>query len=70
MSSEVKNFLVKGYMRVKGEWKFFTFKSKSLNEKMLLEKLYTELGGRNKLKRVDIKVEEIRILPEGEGIER
>lgn len=62
MGSEVKNFLARGYVRVKGEWKPFTFKSRSLNEKMLLEKLYAELGGRNKLKRSDIKVEEIKVL--------
>lgn len=69
MSSEVKIYRVTGYMLISHDkyptWQKFTQEIRALSEKEALEKLYSLLGSRHKLKRHHIKILEIReIKPE------
>lgn len=63
MSSEVKIYRITGYMLISHDryptWQKFTLELKALNEKQALEKLYSVLGSRHKLKRYHIKVLDI-----------
>ena len=69
MSTEVKIYRISGYMLVNHDklptWQKFSLELSALNEKHVLEKVYSLLGGRHKLKRYHIKILEIKeISPE------
>jgi len=57
--SEVKNFRVKGKMKLDFKLLPFTKEVRGLNEKEALEKVYSEVGSRNKLKRNRIKINSV-----------
>ena len=65
--SHVKVFRIKGKMLLSHdkfpEWKDFTVEIRALNSKDAVEKLYSDLGSRHKLKRRHIKIEETREIP-------
>ncbi len=65
--SEVKTFLVKGRMLLSHdrfpEWRKFEIYVRALKPEHALEKIYSELGSRHKLKRYHIKIEEVREVP-------
>jgi large subunit ribosomal protein LX len=69
MSSEVKVYRVTGYMLISHDrlptWQKFTLEVTALNEKDALEKVYSLLGSRHKLKRYHIRVTKVQtIMPE------
>lgn len=69
MSSEVKIYRVTGYMLISHDrlptWQKFTQEVTALNEKDALEKVYSLLGSRHKLKRYHIRITEVQtIMPE------
>ncbi|BCU70802.1 50S ribosomal protein L18Ae [Stygiolobus caldivivus] len=62
--SEIKVFMVRG-TALFNEAKFPTRQKfvryiRALNEKQALEKIYSDFGGKNKIKRYNIKIEEIK----------
>ncbi|MEB3756085.1 MAG: 50S ribosomal protein L18a [Desulfurococcales archaeon] len=61
---DVKVFKIKGKMLLSHdkfpEWRNFTVEIRALNSKDAVEKVYSDLGSRHKLKRHHIKIEEIR----------
>lgn len=62
--SEIKIFMVRGTAlfnesRFPTRQKFVKY-VRALNEKQALEKVYSDLGSKNKIKRHNIKIEEIR----------
>lgn len=63
MSNEVKIYRITGYMLIGHDkyptWQKFTVELRALNEQQALEKLYSLLGSRHKLKRYHIKVAEV-----------
>ncbi len=65
--SEVKIYRVSGRMLLSHdrfpEWRKFTVYVRALKPEHALEKVYSELGSRHKLKRYHIKVEEVREVP-------
>lgn len=72
MSSEplqVKTYLVKGRMRLRnGDIEKFKIEVRALNEEQALERLYSILGSRHKLKRGHIYVESVEIVKNIEEI--
>ena len=64
MSGEVKVYRITGYMLMgRGKiqsWQKFTVEVTALNERDALEKLYSTLGSKHKLKRHHIKINEIK----------
>lgn len=60
----VKTFELKGKMRIKNRWTKFTMTVKALKLEHAFEKVYSLLGSRHKLKRFDIKIEEVKELVE------
>lgn len=62
--SEVKIFKIKGRMLLSHdrlpEWRDFTLYVRALKKEHALERVYSELGSRHKLKRYHIKIEEVR----------
>ncbi|MEM0224677.1 MAG: 50S ribosomal protein L18Ae [Desulfurococcaceae archaeon] len=69
MSGEVKIYRVTGYMLINHDklptWQKFAQEVTALSEKDALEKVYSLLGSRHKLKRYHIRVTEVRtITPE------
>ncbi len=61
--SEIKNYRVIGKMLIGGEWQKFTFEARGLSKKHVIERVYSELGSRHKLKRSHIKIERIEEIP-------
>ncbi|MEB2837296.1 MAG: 50S ribosomal protein L18Ae [Desulfurococcales archaeon] len=67
MSGEVKTYRVRGKMLLSHdrfpEWRSFTLYVRALKPEHALEKVYSELGSRHKLKRYHIRIEEIKEVP-------
>ncbi len=67
MMSEVKIFKISGKMLLSHdrfpEWRKFTLYVRALKESHALEKVYSELGSRHKLKRYHIKIEKVEEVP-------
>ncbi len=65
--SEVKVFRVKGQMLISHdkfpEWRPFSIYVRALRPEHALEKVYSELGSRHKLKRYHIKIESVDEVP-------
>ncbi|MCY0859424.1 MAG: 50S ribosomal protein L18Ae [Sulfolobaceae archaeon] len=64
---EVKNYYVRGIMLV-GEskypvWQKFEKYVRALNEKQAIEIIYSVLGSNHKIKRYNIKIQEIKEVP-------
>ncbi|MCD6563818.1 MAG: 50S ribosomal protein LX [Thermoproteales archaeon] len=61
MSTEIKVYRITGEMKFKtGFTQRFKIEVRALTEKHALEKIYSILGSRHKLKRNHIKIEEIK----------
>jgi len=64
---EVKTFLVKGRMLISHdrfpEWRKFEIYVRAVKEEDAIEKIYSELGSRHKLKRYHIRIDEVREVP-------
>lgn len=60
---EVKNYRIEGEMLIRNTWQKFVYEARALNARQALERMYSELGSRHKLKRVHIKVKNIREVP-------
>ena len=62
--SEVKIYLVKGEMMLSHdrfpEWRKFEIYVRALKPEHAMEKIYSELGSRHKLKRYHIKIKEVK----------
>ena len=63
----VKTFEITGRMRLKNKWIRFTTTVRALKPEHAIEKIYSNLGSRHKLKRFDIKIDEIKELVEVGG---
>lgn len=61
---KVKTFELRGRMRIRNEWMNFTTTVRALKPEQALEKVYSLLGSRHKLKRFDVKIEEVKELIE------
>jgi len=61
---EVKTYLVEGKMRLSDEWRKFRVYVRGVKEEDVKEKVYSDLGGRHKLKRGNIKIERIEEVKE------
>ena len=60
MTREVKVFRIKGLMKYRtGDVQPFTIEVTALSEEQALEKVYSLLGSRHKLKRRNIKIQSI-----------
>jgi large subunit ribosomal protein LX len=55
----MKTFRVSGKFRQAGEWQKFKRELAALSKEQALERIYSELGSRHKVKRNLIRVEEI-----------
>jgi len=64
---DVKTFEVNGRMRLKNKWIKFSIAVRALKPEHAIEKVYSNLGSRHKLKRFDIKIEEIKEMMEVGG---
>lgn len=66
MGSElkVKTFKVEGEFRLKDYWRKFKVERRGVREEDVKEQLYSEFGGRYKLKRTDIKIHSLKALEE------
>lgn len=71
MSSEVKIYRIAGYMLISHDrlptWQKFVQEVRALSEKDALEKVYSLLGSRHKLKRHHIKIVEIKVVSPDEA---
>ncbi|MHC1601404.1 MAG: 50S ribosomal protein L18Ae [Candidatus Nezhaarchaeales archaeon] len=63
----VKTFEINGRMRIKNRWIRFSTTVKALKPEHAIEKVYSNLGSRHKLKRFDIKIEEVKEMVEVGG---
>jgi len=65
--SEVKTFRVQGRMLISHdrfpEWRKFSIYVRALRPEHALEKVYSELGSRHKLKRYHIRIERVEEVP-------
>jgi len=65
--SEVKVYRITGRMLLSHdrfpEWRNFTVYVRALREEHALEKVYSELGSRHKLKRYHIKIDKVEEVP-------
>jgi large subunit ribosomal protein LX len=65
--SDVKTYRVKGRILLSHdkfpEWRKFTIEVRAMNPNDAIEKVYSELGSRHKLKRYHIKIEETSEIP-------
>ncbi len=65
--SEVKTYLVRGRMLLSHdkfpEWRKFQVYVRAVKPEHALEKVYSELGSRHKLKRYHIKIDEVKEVP-------
>jgi len=68
--SEVKFFLVKGKMLISHDknprWQKFEIIRRATKQEDVIERVYSELGSKHKLKRYHIKIEEIKEIKEEE----
>jgi large subunit ribosomal protein LX len=60
----VKTYEISGRMKIKNKWNKFSMTVRALKLEHALEKVHSLLGSRHKLKRFDIKIEEVRELVE------
>jgi large subunit ribosomal protein LX len=71
MSGEVKIYRITGRMLISHDryptWQNFTQEVRALSEKDALEKVYSVLGSRHKLKRYHIKIEKVEVIPPEEA---
>ncbi len=62
----IKNFRIRGQFRQGVEWQIFTRELRALSEAQALERVYSEIGSKHKVKRNLIRISEITELkPEG-----
>lgn len=70
MSNEVKIYRITGYMLISHDkiptWQKFVEEVRALSEKEALEKIYSLLGSKHKLKRHHIKIVEIKTISPSE----
>jgi len=59
---EVKEFLVEGALRLKDGWRKFRVRKRGIREEDVKELVYSELGGRFKVKRALVRVERVQAL--------
>lgn len=64
---EVKEFLVEGRVRLKGEWRKFKLRRRGVKAEDVKEAVFSEVGGRFKVKRYLVEIEKVEVL-EGEGV--
>ncbi len=64
---EVKEFLVEGAVRLKDGWRRFRVRKRGVKAEDVKELVYSEMGGRFKVKRSLVKVEKVEVV-EGEGV--
>ncbi|MDI6718463.1 MAG: 50S ribosomal protein L18Ae [Methanomicrobiales archaeon] len=57
-----KSFEVQGSCRINDEWKPYTKVIEAPNERLAMERTYTIIGSKHRLKRNYIKVDRIRVL--------
>jgi large subunit ribosomal protein LX len=66
MSGEIKVYRIVGYMMIGHDkypvWQKFTQEVRALTEKEALEKVYSNLGSRHKLKRYHIRIEKVEVI--------
>jgi len=60
----VKTYEISGRMKIKNRWNKFSMTVRALKPEHAIEKAFSLLGSRHKLKRFDIKIEEVRELVE------
>ena len=60
----VKTYEVSGKMKIKNRWNKFSMTVRALKPEHAIERVFSLLGSRHKLKRFDIKIEEVRELVE------
>ncbi|MCC6042415.1 MAG: 50S ribosomal protein LX [Candidatus Verstraetearchaeota archaeon] len=60
----IKTYEISGRMKIKNRWSRFSMTVRALKPEHALEKVFSLLGSRHKLKRFDIKIEEVRELVE------
>jgi large subunit ribosomal protein LX len=60
----VKTYEISGRMRIKNKWNKFSLTVRALKLEHAIEKVFSLLGSRHKLKRFDIRIEEVRELVE------
>ncbi|WP_245529240.1 50S ribosomal protein L18Ae [Caldisphaera lagunensis] len=67
MSNEIKVYLVKGKMMLSHDkfpiWNKFEIYVRAMKKEHAIERIYSELGSRHKLKREHIKIESIDEVP-------
>jgi len=72
--SEIKVFRIYGYMLIGHdsvpEWRKFVKEIRALKLKHALEKLYSELGSKHKVKRAHIKILKVEEIPPDQAIDR
>ncbi|MEM0326740.1 MAG: 50S ribosomal protein L18Ae [Desulfurococcaceae archaeon] len=72
MSEEVKIYRIVGYMLISHDknptWQKFTLELRALNKEQALEKLYSLLGSRHKLKRFHIKILNVEAISPEEAV--
>jgi len=64
MYMSVKTYEISGKMKIKNRWNKFSMTVRALKPEHAVEKVFSLLGSRHKLKRFDIKIEEVRELVE------
>jgi len=71
--STVKTYRVKGYMLISHDrlptWQVFTKDVRAVNESDALEKIYSLMGSKHKLKRYHIRIESITEINPEESID-
>jgi len=60
----VKTYEISGRMKIKNRWNKFSMTIRALKPEHAIEKVFSLLGSRHKLKRFDIEIEEVRELVE------
>jgi large subunit ribosomal protein LX len=67
VTNEIKIFAVKGKMMLSHdkfpEWKKFSLMIRATKKEHAIERVYSELGSKHKLKRYHIKIESVEELP-------
>ncbi|MGC8573086.1 MAG: 50S ribosomal protein L18Ae [Caldisphaera sp.] len=67
MASEIKVYLVKGKMMVAHDkfptWSKFEIYVRGMKKEHAIERVYSELGSRHKMKREHIKIESVEEIP-------
>ncbi|MCS7110728.1 MAG: 50S ribosomal protein L18Ae [Ignisphaera sp.] len=71
---EIKTYRIEGFMLISQDklprWAKFVKEIRALNPEHALEKLYSEMGSRHKVKRTNIRVANIREIDVGEARSR